>query len=88
MKDIDSSPAGTEFDARTGAGLPVRPPTLPLQPIQAESSESTVLRGESPRPSASSRLVEALSRPRAERMEVEDTEQAEARAPRKAISPE
>ena len=73
----------------TNAGLPVRPDTLPLQPIHAESSEDTALRGKSPRPSASSRLAAALlgNRPRTEQHE-EETEPTEARAPRRAVSPE
>ena len=47
----------------------------------------TEVRGESQTPSASSRLVEALSRPK-EPMEVEETEPTEARAPKRAVSPE
>ena len=87
MKDTDLSPVCIEFVACTNAGLPVRPQALPLQPIHAESMGETEPRGESQTPSASSRLVEALSRPK-EPMEVEETEPTEARAPKRAVSPE
>ena len=81
------SPAGTEFTACPNAGLPVRPLTLQLQPIHAESSENPDLRGESSQPSASSRLAAALGNQQAV-METEDAELTEARTPRRAVSPE
>ena len=56
-----SSPAGIEFADCMDAGLPVRP-TLPIQPIHIDSSESHDTRGGPPAPSSSSRLAAALGR--------------------------
>ena len=91
MNNLDCSPAGIELaNARTDAGLPIRPTNIPLQPVYPESSENIVSTGESPTRSASSRLVEALgSQPRPEPIGMEEeTAQTEARAPRRAVSPE
>ena len=90
MKDRDLSPVGIEFtDARSNAGLPIRPTTLPLQPIHSESSEIVASQEESPSRSASAELVVALGgQPRTEPLNVEETEPTEARIPRRAVSPE
>ena len=90
MKDTDLSPVGIEFnDARTNAGLPIRPTTLPLQPIFPESSETAASNEESSSRSASAELVVALGgQPRTEPLNMEETEPTEARVPRRAVSPE
>jgi len=90
VKDTDLSPAGIEItDACTNAGLPIRPTTLPLQPIHSESSETFASQGESPPRSASAELVVALGgQPRTEPLDMEEIEPTEARAPRRAVSPE
>ena len=89
MKDKDLSPVGIEFtDARANAGLPLRPTTLPLQPIFPESSETTASPDKSPSRSASAELVVALGgQPQTEPL-MDETEPAEARVPRRAVSPE
>ena len=89
MKDKDLSPVRIEFtDARTNAGLPLRPTTLPLQPIFPESSETNASPDKSPSRSASAELVEALGgQPQTEPL-MDETEPTEARVPRRAVSPE
>ena len=74
VKEHDLSPVGIEFtNACTNAGLPIRPPPLPLQPIHVESSETLTPPEGSPTRNASAELVAALGRKLTEPLDMEET---------------